>query len=80
MITLRVSPENIKWLRVLFLYFYASTDQYTFFPRFKIDPFVVHLAQEEREAFDSAKNHKRQRRKRQSVTAKREKSLTPKFV
>jgi len=33
-----------------------------------------------REAFDSAKNHKRQRRKRQSVTAKREKSQTPKFV
>jgi len=33
-----------------------------------------------REAFDSAKNHKRQRRKRQSVTAKREKSRTPKFV
>ena len=31
-------------------------------------------------AFDSAKNHKRQRRKRQSVTAKREKSQTPKFV
>jgi len=30
--------------------------------------------------FDSAKNHKRQRRKRQSVTAKREKSQTPKFV
>jgi len=28
----------------------------------------------------SAKNHKRQRRKRQSVTAKREKSQTPKFV
>jgi len=26
------------------------------------------------EAFDSAKNHKRQRRKRQSVTAKRERS------
>jgi len=26
------------------------------------------------------KNHKRQRRKRQSVTAKREKSQTPKFV
>jgi len=26
----------------------------------------------------SAKNHKRQRRKRQSVTAKREKSQTPK--
>ena len=31
-------------------------------------------------AFDRAKNHKRQRRKRQSVTAKREKSQTPKFV
>jgi len=31
-------------------------------------------------AFGSAKNHKRQRRKRQSVTAKREKSQTPKFV
>jgi len=31
-------------------------------------------------ACDSAKNHKRQRRKRQSVTAKREKSQTPKFV
>jgi len=31
-------------------------------------------------AFDSAKNHKRQRRKRQSVTAKWEKSQTPKFV
>ena len=30
--------------------------------------------------FDSAKNHKRQRRKRQSVTTKREKSQTPKFV
>jgi len=33
-----------------------------------------------RGAFDSAKNHKRQRRKRQSVTAKREKSQTPNFV
>jgi len=33
-----------------------------------------------RGAFDSAKNHKRQRRKRQSVTAKRGKSQTPKFV
>ena len=31
-------------------------------------------------SFDSAKIHKRQRRKRQSVTAKREKSQTPKFV
>jgi len=33
-----------------------------------------------RGAFDSAKNHKRQRRNRQSATAKREKSQTPKFV
>ena len=33
-----------------------------------------------RGAFDSANNHKRQRRKRQSVTAKRKKSQTPKFV
>jgi len=31
-------------------------------------------------ASDSAKNHKRQRRKRQSVIAKRGKSQTPKFV
>ena len=31
-------------------------------------------------AFDSAKNHKCQRRKRQSITAKQEKSQTPKFV
>jgi len=31
-------------------------------------------------AFDGAKNFKRQRRKRQSVIAKREKSQTPKFV
>jgi len=33
-----------------------------------------------RGSFDRAKNHERQRRKRQSVTAKREKSLMPKFV
>jgi len=33
-----------------------------------------------RVAVISAKNHKRQRRQRQSVTAKREKSQTPKFV
>jgi len=31
-------------------------------------------------AFDSAKNHKHRRHKRQSVTAKREKSQKPKFV
>jgi len=34
----------------------------------------------ERVAVISAKNHKRQRRKRQSVTAKREKSQTPKSL
>jgi len=33
-----------------------------------------------RVAVTSAKNHKRQRRKRQSVTAKREKSQTPKVL
>jgi len=33
-----------------------------------------------RGAFDSVKTHKRQRRKRQSVTAKRDKSQKPKFV
>ena len=33
-----------------------------------------------RVAVVSAKNHKRQRRKRQSVTAKREKSQTPKIL
>jgi len=33
-----------------------------------------------RVAVISAKNHKRQRRKRQSVTTKREKSQTPKFL
>ena len=32
------------------------------------------------EEFDSGKNRKRQRRKRHSVTAKREKSQTPRFV
>jgi len=32
-----------------------------------------------RVAVINAKNHKRQRRKRQSVTANREKSQTPKF-
>ena len=34
----------------------------------------------ERVAAVSAKKHKRQRRKRQSVTAKREKLQTPKFI
>ena len=41
---------------------------------------VFYLIVKSRGAFDSAKNHKRQRRKRQSVTAKREKSQTPNFV
>jgi len=36
------------------------------------------LPEKKRVAVISAKNHKRQRRKRQSVTAKREKSQTPK--
>jgi len=31
-------------------------------------------------AFDSTKMHKRQRHQRQSTTAKREKSQTPKFI
>jgi len=44
-------------------------------PRFK-----QFLALFKRGAFDSAKNHKRQHRKRLSVTAKREVSQTPKFV
>jgi len=42
--------------------------------------FIVQRRKNIRGAFDSAKDHKRQRRKRQSVTAKREKSQTPKFV
>ena len=37
-------------------------------------------AKMERVAVISAKNHKRQRRKRQSVTSKREKSQTPSFI
>jgi len=41
---------------------------------------IIVVDKQIRGAFDSAKNHKRQRRKRQSVTAKLEKSQTPKFV
>jgi len=41
---------------------------------------ITKFYKKKRGAFDSAKNHKRQRCKRQSVTAKREKSQTPKFV
>jgi len=41
---------------------------------------MLYLNGSEGGAFDSAKNHKRQRRKRQSVTANRAKSQTPKFV
>jgi len=41
--------------------------------------FPTHMSQS-RVAVISAKNHKRQRRKRQSVTAKREKSQTPKIL
>jgi len=58
--------------------FIFKTNQITLFP------FFMHLLTQNRwayrGAFDSAKNHKRQGRKRQSVTAKREKSQTPKFV
>ena len=45
-----------------------------------LDMWPARRACSPRGAFDSAKNLKRQRRKRQSVTAKREKSQTPKFV
>jgi len=41
---------------------------------------VTRFAGSERVAVISAKNHKRQRRKRESVTAKREKSQTPKVL
>jgi len=41
---------------------------------------IWHLHDNKRVAVISAKNHKRQRRKRQSVTAKREKSQTPKVL
>jgi len=41
---------------------------------------LLQTCNKKRGAFDSAKKHKRQRRKRQSVTAKREKSQIPKFV
>ena len=43
-------------------------------------PFVTEPTGEKGVAVISAKNHKRQRRKRQSVTAKREKSQTPKVL
>jgi len=46
----------------------------------KVANFKVRNRYTNRGAFDSAKNHKRQHRKRQSVTAKREKSQTPKLV
>jgi len=42
--------------------------------------FKLYRSEKNRGAFDSAKNQKRQRRKRQSVTAKRKMSQTPKFV
>jgi len=45
--------------------------------------FVTHLTKfyyYKGDAFDCTKNRKRQRRKRQSVTAKREKSQKPKFA
>jgi len=42
--------------------------------------FSVWSSKKEGVAVISAKNHKRQRRKRQSITAKREKSQTPKVL
>jgi len=42
--------------------------------------YVIQVVKDNGVAVMSAKNHKRQPRKRQSVTAKREKSQTPKFV
>jgi len=57
--------------------------------RWKIYPFysengvkktAADIRRRKRGPFDSAKNHKHLRRKRQSVTAKREKSQTPKLV
>jgi len=67
-----------------FLLFFFSAGQlfFVFQSAFKNIIFLAGLIifKKKRGAFDSAKNHKRQRRKRQSVTAKREKSQTPKFV
>ena len=65
-----------------------KSNEVTFFspPPFVFNPFNLCLIIKSRRiglvwgAFDNAKNHKRQRHKRQSVTAKREKSQTPKFV
>jgi len=51
----------------------------SFFPLIHVADFVG-LWSKYRGAFDSAKNHKRQLRERQSVTAKREKSQTPKVL
>jgi len=49
------------------------------FPVYNIDSIsdLQTNSNQSRGAIDSAKNHKRQRRKRQSVTAKGEKSQTP---
>jgi len=65
--------------------FLASSSKFVFF-----EPDVTHEVKElyfylkesstERVAVISAENHKRKRRKRQSVTAKREKSQTPKVL
>ena len=50
------------------------------FRRSGLSTFRFHRWLTSRVAVISAKNHKRQRRKRQSVTAKREKSHTPKVL
>jgi len=53
---------------------------YVLFPMPSQLDLYTHTGVAKRGAFDSAKNHKRQRHKRQSVIAKREKSQKPKFV
>jgi len=64
--------NNERWFTMCFSFYR--------FPRFSVEWETSAQKWDNRGAFDSAKNHKSQRRKRQSVTAKREKSQTPKFV
>ena len=73
------SVRSISGRELLFTPFYSLCE-----PRLTVDefPFFLLMFQRcwDRGAFDSAKNRKRQRRKRQSVTVKREKSQTQKVV
>jgi len=52
----------------------------TIIRKLSLDIFTLFTLLKKGGAFDSAKSHKRQHRKRQSVTDKRAKSQTPKFV